>query len=112
MRDHGLAKHSLDVIENKNIFKFSPYNALTGEQNAVSIAIMNDILDSFENGTSGVCLVDGCAGTGKTVLAISLINSLINAINIEDDLLEAQDSEFDDIDEDKKIALLRIKKYI
>ena len=69
-------------------------------------AIMNDILDSFENGTSGVSLVDGCAGTGKTVLAISLINSLINAINIEDDLLEAQASEFDDdIDEDKKIAL-------
>lgn len=112
LRDHGLAKHSLDVIENKNIFKFSPYNALTGEQNAVSIAIMNDILDSFENGTCGVSLVDGCAGTGKTVLAISLIYSLINAINIEDDLLEAQTSEFDDIDEDKKIALLCIKKYI
>lgn len=50
---------------------------------------------------------------GKTVLAISLINSLINAINIEDDLLESQVNEFDDgIDEDKKIALLRLKKYI
>ena len=113
LRDNGLVNHSLDVIENDNIFKFSPYNALTGEQNAVSIAIINDILDSFENGGSGVSLVDGCAGTGKTVLAISIINSLINAINIEDDLLEAQASEFDDdIDEDKKIALLRLKKYI
>ena len=113
LRNNGLAKHSLEVIENKNIFKFSPYNALTGEQNAVSIAIINDILDSFERGIDGVSLVDGCAGTGKTVLAISLINSLINAINIEDDLLEAQISEFDDgIDEDKKIALLRLKKYI
>lgn len=113
LRDNGLVKHSLDIIENDNIFKFSPYNALTGEQNAVSIAIINDILDSFEKGTSGVSLVDGCAGTGKTVLAISIINSLINAINIEDDLLEAQASEFDDdIDEDKKIALLRLKKYI
>lgn len=113
LRDNGLAKHSLEVIENKNIFKFSPYNALTGEQNAVSIAIINDILDSFEKGVGGVSLVDGCAGTGKTVLAISLINSLINAINIEDDLFEAQVSEFDeDIDEDKKIALLRLKRYI
>lgn len=113
LRDNGLVNHSLDVIENDNIFKFSPYNTLTGEQNAVSIAIINDILDSFENGASGVSLVDGCAGTGKTVLAISIINSLINAINIEDDLLEAQASEFDDdIDEDKKIALLRLKKYI
>ncbi len=28
----NLAKNSLDIIENENIFKFSPYNALTGEQ--------------------------------------------------------------------------------
>ena len=113
MKDNGLVNHSLDVIENDNIFKFSPYNALTGEQNEVSIAIINDILDSFENGISGVSLVDGCAGTGKTVLAISIINSLINAINIEDEVLEARAGEFsDDIDEDKKIALLRLKNYI
>ncbi len=113
LRDSGLAKHSLDVIENKNIFKFSPYNALTGEQNSVSIAIMNDIMDSFESNTSGVSLVNGGAGTGKTVLAISLINSLINAINIDDDLLESPIVDFEDgIDEDKKIALLRLKKYI
>ena len=111
--DNGLAKHALDVIENKNIFKFSPYNALTGEQNAVSIAIINDIMDSFENDKRGVSLVDGCAGTGKTVLAISLINSLVNARNIEDDLLETPDGEFDDdIDEDKKVVLLRLKRYI
>ena len=113
LRDKGLAKKSLEVIENDNIFKFSPYNALTGEQNEISITIINDILDSFENKENGVSIVDGCAGTGKTVLAISIINSLINAINIEDDVLEASANEFaDDIDEDKRIALLRLKKYI
>ena len=31
LQDNGLAKNPLDVIENDNIFKFSPYNALTGE---------------------------------------------------------------------------------
>ena len=113
LQNNGLVKKSLDVIENDNIFKFSPYNALTGEQNEVSIAIINDILNSFEKGISGVSLVDGCAGTGKTVLAISIINSLINAINIEDTLLKESINEFgDDIDEDKKIALLRLKDYI
>lgn len=113
LRDKGLAKKSLDVIENDNIFKFSPYNALTGEQNEISISVINDILDSFEKKENGVSLVDGCAGTGKTVLAISIINSLINAINIEDQYLEAHASEFeDDIDEDKKMALLRLKNYI
>lgn len=113
LKDKGLAHHSLDMIENDNIFKFSPYHALTGEQNEASIAIINDIVDSFENDTCGVSLVDGCAGTGKTVLAISIINSLVNAINIEDDLLKVQSSVFDDdVDEDKKIALLRLKTYI
>lgn len=113
LQEKGLVKNSLDIIENKNIFKFSPYNALTGEQNEVSIAVINDILNSFENSTTGVSIVDGCAGTGKTVLAISIINSLVNAINIEDQYLEAQASEFeDDIDEDKKMTLLRLKKYI
>lgn len=113
LMNHGLAKHSLDIIENDNIFKFSPYNALTGEQNEVSIRIINDILDSFENNKNGVSLVDGCAGTGKTVLAISIINSLVNAVIIEDDVLEARTNEFeDDIDEDKKMTLRRLKYFI
>lgn len=113
LKDRGLVKKSLDVIENDNIFKFSPYTALTGEQNEVSVAIINDILNSFENKAPGVSLVDGCAGTGKTVLAISIINSLVNAVNVEDDLLEAKAYEYeDDIDENKKMILLRLKNYI
>ena len=113
LRDKGLAKKSLEIIENENIFKFSPYNALTGEQNEVSVSIMNDILDTFENNTTGVSLVNGCAGTGKTVLAISLINSLVNAVNIDNELLDAKSRDFEeDIDEDKKMALLRLKEYI
>ena len=113
MQLQGLAKHSLSVIENDNIFKFSPYNALTGEQNEVSVSIINDIMDSFENKTTGVSLVNGCAGTGKTVLAISIINSLINAYNIDSELLiKNQDELEDDVEESKKEALLRIKEYV
>ena len=113
LMEKGLAKKSIDLIENDNIFKFSPYNALTGEQNLVSIEIINDIMDTFENNKSNcVSLVDGCAGTGKTVLAISLINSLINAINIEDDILNGQDELEDDIEENKRLSLKRVKEYI
>ena len=110
---NGLAKKSLDLIENDNIFKFSPYNSLTGEQNEVSVSIINDIIDTFEKGANGVNLVNGCAGTGKTVLAISIINSLINAINIDDNLLDTKAENFeDDIDENKRGTLLRLKKHI
>ena len=110
LKEHNLVNNSLEVIENDNIFKYSPYNALNGEQNEVSIAVINEILDSLENGEKGISLVDGCAGTGKTVLAISIINSLVNAINIDDEMLEENDSEF--IDEEKKNVLLRLKRYI
>ena len=89
MLDKKLANNSLEIIENKNIFKFSPYNALTGEQNEVSIKVINEIIDSFAEGKKGVSLVHGCAGTGKTVLAISIINSLVNAINIDDRVLNS-----------------------
>lgn len=113
MVDNDLAKNSLEIIENKNIFKFSPYNALTGEQNEVSIDVINEILDSFVEEIEGVSLVNGCAGTGKTVLAISIINSLVNAVNIDDNLLDLKANQFeDDIDENKRNTLLRLKKYI
>ena len=113
MQIHGLANRSLSIIENDNIFKFSPYNSLTGEQNEVGVSIINDIIDTFEKNTTGVSLINGCAGTGKTVVAISTINSLINAINIDDKLLEKDIEEFDDeIEESKKKALLRTKDHI
>ena len=72
-------------------------------QNEVSVAVINDILDSFETNTFGVSLADGCAGTGKTVLAISMINSLVNAVNIDDDILRDESREIEeDIDVSKR----------
>jgi len=113
MIDRDLAKSSLEIIENKNIFKFSPYNALTGEQNEVSINVINEIIDSFSKKRHGISLVHGCAGTGKTVLAISIINSLVNAIDIDDNLQEAKTDALNGyIDESKLNALLRLKRYI
>lgn len=113
LRDNNLAKNSLEIIENDNIFKFSPYSALTGEQNEISIEVINEILESFENNISGVSLVEGCAGTGKTVLAISIINSLVNAVNIEDSILEGNAGIIeDDIEENKRAVLARLKDYI
>lgn len=109
--DKGIAHKSFDLIENDNIFKFSPYNALTHEQDVISIAVLSDILNTFENPSNGtnVSLIDGCAGTGKTVLAISIINSLVNAVNYEQD----NDEVFIEEDDAKKSStLLEIKDYI
>ena len=46
-------------------------------------------------------------------MAISIINSLVNAINIDDSLLDIKAESFeDDIAESKRNTLLRLKKYI
>ncbi len=113
LKENGLVSKSLNVIENDNIFKYSPYSALTREQNDISVSVINDILDSFKNNHKGISLIDGCAGTGKTVLGISIINSLINAVNIDDEILQENTSEYaEDIDEEKKDVLKRLKYHI
>lgn len=109
--DKGIANKSFESIENDNIFKFSPYNALTHEQDVISIDILNDILSSLENKTNGtnVSIIDGCAGTGKTVLAISIINSLVNAIHYE----QTENELFIEADDARKsLTLLHIRDFI
>lgn len=109
LRNIGLVNHTLHTIENENIFKFSPYNCLTGEQNEVGTDIIEDIIGILEYNGNGVSLVQGCAGTGKTVVAISIINSLVNALKIEEDTV----GEFDDDIDRRKISVLRkLKEYI
>ena len=105
----GIANKSLAVLENEEIFKYSPYNSLTEEQNAVSVAIINDFCDKLENPDNheGISIVDGCAGTGKTVLAISIINSLVNAQQ-----LDVSDLTQEEMDTEKVKALLRLKSYL
>ena len=103
----GMASKTLDVIENENIFKYSPYTALTPEQTEVEISILNDIIDVLDNNRHGVSLVNGCAGTGKTVLAISIINSLVNAINIDEATLTREQK-----NEPLNKARLKVKYFV
>ena len=104
----GVAKNPLDKLENQNIFKYSPYNALTQEQNSISISIIKDICERLEAGNlNGISLINGCAGTGKTVLATSIINSLVNAINLDE-----SDFTEEDYASEKIKVLLRLKKFL
>ena len=107
LRNQGIVTKTMDVIENDNIFKYSPYTALTPEQNQIQIAILNDIVDRLYNNQKGVSLVDGCAGTGKTVMGISIINNLVNAINIDETTLTQAQK-----DEPLNKARLKIKYFV
>lgn len=80
---------------------------MTAEQCEASATSINHFVDCLENSKKGISLVQGCAGTGKTVLAISMINAIVNAKNIDESSLNAEQL----TDENVK-ALLRLKHWI
>ena len=74
--DLGLADKTLDAIENSDLFKYSPYKALTEEQKDALYRIMNAIKKHNVSGNQNLIVVNGEAGTGKTILAVYLIKLL------------------------------------
>jgi len=82
----NLAKTDYKILENSELFKYSPYTALTVEQMDISNEIIHDIIETLgPNGNRGLSLVRGCAGTGKTVMAMSLLLTLADFPNRSDD---------------------------
>lgn len=71
--EEHLARRSLNDIENSNLFKYSPFKQLTEEQYELRNRLLLDISSAFENGIKKEIIVEGGAGTGKSVLAVSLL---------------------------------------
>ena len=77
-------------LENSDVYKYSPYKSLSPDQyNSIL-----EILKSYSSGKIKKIFVNGCAGTGKTILAIYLIKLLttlsqyeLNDLDIEDETL-------------------------
>lgn len=72
LKSMGIARHSLEHIDNSDLFKYSPYKSLSKEQINSLKLILNCLLD--EN--AKVSLIQGGAGTGKSILAIFLFKLL------------------------------------
>lgn len=73
LKREGLAVNSLKEIENSDMFKYSPYKALSSEQAEALTEILQMVLDDINSGTESTMLVEGGAGTGKTVLAVFMM---------------------------------------
>lgn len=69
-----LAQHTIDEIEDSEVFKYSPYKALNAEQ----MDALERICAVVDRGLDGAepIVVEGNPGTGKTVLAIYLLKML------------------------------------
>jgi DUF2075 family protein/predicted GIY-YIG superfamily endonuclease len=77
LRSEGITKHSLDHLDNSDLFKYSPYKSLTGEQSQG----LYQILQSLATGNFKNTIVEGGAGTGKTILAIFLFKILSSQLD-------------------------------
>lgn len=81
----NMSNSKIEDIRNSDLFKYSPYNTLTDEQNEVCLGIIYDIMSKLENNTKGVSIINGTVGTGKTIVIINMIYKLINAGKIKID---------------------------
>jgi DUF2075 family protein/predicted GIY-YIG superfamily endonuclease len=77
LRTLGVTKHSIEFLNNSDLFKYSPYKSLTSEQNEGLIQILEGILDK---GNKQI-IAQGGAGTGKTILAIFLFKLLSDCLD-------------------------------
>ncbi|MGE8526107.1 DNA/RNA helicase domain-containing protein [Chryseobacterium rhizosphaerae] len=99
LRQIGITRHSLDYINNSDLFKYSPYKSLSKEQIKGLKMILNCLLDD----SAKVSLIHGGAGTGKSIMAIFLFKLL--KTNLED----FNYTDFDEDDEDLFLLLKKVK---
>ncbi|KAH7305294.1 hypothetical protein B0I35DRAFT_444302 [Stachybotrys elegans] len=78
LRADGVFTRGLDEIENSDLFKLSPFKALSDDQAASVEEIVNGLLADLESGTDSMIVIQGDPGTGKTVAAIYLIKLLVD----------------------------------
>ena len=91
------AKNPLSRIDNSDLFKYSPYKALTNDQHDSVLEILGLLTKKEEN----TIFVEGGAGTGKTILAVYMMKLLKTDI---------MDHHLDDEDETYSSELAMISK--
>jgi hypothetical protein len=72
LKEMFLVKKDLVQIKNSDLFKYSPYKALTSDQ----LEIVGKLLTEIKLNLKKTFIVKGGPGTGKTILATYLIKSL------------------------------------
>lgn len=93
----GIAQHSLEHITNSDLFKYSPYKTLSSDQRKNLMIIIDALLSENKK----YILVEGGAGTGKTILAIFLFKLMLTA---------DEDFNFREFGEDETEFILKVKQ--
>ncbi len=76
LRREGLFTHDLGWIRNQDLFKLSPFKALTDDQSVAVLDILNGLFGHLERGSDSTSVIEGGPGTGKTIVAVFLMKLL------------------------------------
>lgn len=96
LRADGLFASSISEIENSDLFKLSPFKALSEDQLAVVVDIVEGLFEDIERGDASKVVVQGSPGTGKTIVAIFLIKLLRDIQGFDPRQPRAEMSVFDE----------------
>lgn len=76
LRTKGLVNQTVEEIENKDIFKLSPYKELSESQIELKNEILKFCEENIHTDKKAVFFIKGDAGTGKSVVLSSTINTI------------------------------------
>jgi DUF2075 family protein len=76
LRAEGLFNQTIPQIENSDLFKLSPFKALTLDQEIAVEQILEGLFADLEADNTSTIVIQGDPGTGKTVVAIYLVKLL------------------------------------
>jgi len=80
LQKQHLVKHSLEEIENSDLFKYSPYKELNDDQRQA----VDDILAKIKTNSVKRVVVNGMPGSGKTIVAVYLMKYLADSEEFAD----------------------------
>ncbi|MBG6238470.1 DUF2075 family protein [Mycetocola sp. CAN_C7] len=83
----GIFTRSIPEIENSDLFKLSPFKALTHDQAIAVEDILEGLFADLESNANSTIVIQGEPGTGKTVVAIYMLKLLVdiaNTVAVED----------------------------
>jgi DUF2075 family protein len=92
----GVLTRSIPDIVNSDLFKYSPFKALTTDQAIAIEGVLEKLFQDIDGQVAGSTVIQGDPGTGKTIVAIYLIKLLRDiALSSPDEALDS-DSLFSD----------------
>lgn len=80
LKREKLVKHSIEEIENSDLFKYSPYKELNDNQREA----VEEIFEAIKENKNQAVVVNGMPGSGKTIVAIYIMKLLRDSEEYKD----------------------------